>query len=216
MNTLFKFLNHAVQKCWIKSTPAIPLKQVKNQMSNGKRSIGLFGVSGVLVAALIIAAFVAMGGIFQAQGKATLTIKVMDEPIQLDHLYLTVDGIRMQNVDGGWVDLELKAQSISFDLLALKSTETAITLSEVIIEAGDYSMIQIHLLAASTKSLEGVELRIPSNVTKVLLQPNLHLEGGTESTMLIDLQFDDPNSIAQSNSLNLRPVIKAVVQNSGS
>ncbi len=182
-------------------------------MSNGKRSIGLFGVSGVLVAALIIAAFVAVGSIFQAQGKATLTIKVMDAPAQLEHLYLTVDWIRIQKVDEGWVDLELVSDSISFDLLALKSEAEAETLSEVKIDAGDYSMIQMHVAAASIISLEEDELRIPSNVTKILLQPNLHLEGDTNSLMVIDLQLEDPNSIAQSQSLNLRPVIKAVVQN---
>jgi hypothetical protein len=50
-------------------------------MSNEKRHIGLFGLTGVLVAALIIAGFVFAGNIFQASGKGVLTIQVMDKPV---------------------------------------------------------------------------------------------------------------------------------------
>ncbi len=53
-------------------------------MSNGIRQIGLFGVAGVLVAALIIAGFVIGGNIFQVSGKGVLTIQIMDEPVELE------------------------------------------------------------------------------------------------------------------------------------
>ena len=52
---------------------------------------------------------------------------------------------------------------------------------------------------------------MPSDVIKVLLKPHLSLEGGGQVTVLIDLQPDDLNAIAISKSLNLRPVVKAVV-----
>ncbi len=53
-------------------------------MSNGIRQIGLFGVAGVLVAALIIAGFVIGGNIFQVSGKGFLTIQIIDEPVELE------------------------------------------------------------------------------------------------------------------------------------
>ena len=55
-------------------------------MSNGIRQVGLFGVTGVLVAALIIAGFVIGGTVFQGSSKGVLTIQVMDEPVALEHL----------------------------------------------------------------------------------------------------------------------------------
>jgi hypothetical protein len=105
----------------------------------------------------------------------------------------------------------LKTQPFYFDLLALQNVSE--TLSETEIPAGNYSMIQMHVLTANATYPDGsnAELTVPSDVIKVLLKPHLNLESGGQVTVLIDLQPDDPNSIAVSHSLNLRPVIKAVV-----
>ena len=180
-------------------------------MSNGKRHIGLFGVAGVLVATLIIAGFVVAGNIFQAQGKGILTIQVMDKPVELEHLNVTIDWARIQGEDDNWVNLTLKTQPFYFDLLALQNVSE--TLSETEIPAGNYSMIQMHVLTANATYPDGsnAELTVPSDVIKVLLKPHLNLESGGQVTVLIDLQPDNLNSIAVSHSLNLRPVIKAVV-----
>jgi hypothetical protein len=185
----------------------------KNQMSNGKRSIGLFGVSGVLVAALIIAAFVAMGGIFQAQGKGTLTIQVTDAPADVSELWLAVDEIKIQGNEV-FVPLELNLpdgeQSVSFDLLSLQGIyETLVQTTEI--PEGDYSMIRIHVLTAGTT--EGAnDLTVPSNEIKVLLLPNLHVNAGEDVTVLIDLQIEDVHAITNSQTVNIRPVVKSVFQ----
>ncbi len=179
-------------------------------MSNDKRRIGLFGATGVLVAALIIASFVFAGNIFQASGKGVLTIQVMDKPVELKHLYITIDWVRIQG-ENGWIDLTLKTEPFYFDLLELETVSE--TLSETEIPSGSYSMIQMHVLTASATYPDDTtaELNVPSDVIKVLLQPNLNLESGEQVTVLIDLQPEDLNAIAISHSLNLRPVIKAVV-----
>jgi hypothetical protein len=180
-------------------------------MSNGKRLTGLLGVAGILVAALIIAGFVVGGSIIQAQGKGTLTIQVMDKPVELTHLNMTIDWVRIQADNDNWVNLTLKAEQFYFDLLALQNVSE--TLSETEIPAGNYSMIQMHVLTANATYPDGTtaDLRVPSDVIKVLLQPHLNLENGGQVTVLIDLQPDDVNSIAVSHSLNLRPMIKAIV-----
>ncbi len=180
-------------------------------MSNGKRHIGLFGAAGVLAAALIIASFVVAGNVFQAQGKGVLIIQVMDKPVELTHLNITIDWVRIQDENDSWVDLTLKTEPFYFDLLALQNVSE--TLSETEIPAGNYSMIQMHVLTANATYPDGstADLRVPSDVIKVLLKPHLNLESGGEVIVLIDLQPDDVNSIAISHSLNLRPVIKAVV-----
>ena len=180
-------------------------------MSNGKRLTGLFGIAGVLVAALIISGFVIGGNIFQAQAKGTLTVQVMDKPVELTHLNVTIDWVRIQAEDDSWVNMTLKTEPFYFDLLALQNVSK--TLSETEIPVGNYSMIQMHVQTANATYPDGsdVDLRVPSDVIKVLLQPHLSLESDGQVTVLIDLQPDDTNSIAVSHNLNLRPVIKAVV-----
>jgi hypothetical protein len=74
-------------------------------------------------------------------------------------------------------------------------------------------MIRMHVLTANATYPDGTvaDLRVPSDTIKVVLKPHLSLEDGGQMTVLIDLQPEDLNAIAVSHSLNLRPVIKAVV-----
>lgn len=180
-------------------------------MSSGIRQIGLFGVAGVLVAALIIAGFVIGNNIFEVPGKGVLTIQVMDKPVELDHLNMTIDWVKIQDEDENWYNLTLKTEPFYFDLLSLQNVSE--TLSETELPAGNYTKIWMHVLTANATYPDGTvaDLRVPSDVIKVLLKPHLSLEDGGQMTVLIDLQPEDLNSIAISRSLNLRPVIKAVV-----
>jgi hypothetical protein len=184
---------------------------VKNDMSNGIRQIGLFGVAGVLVAALIIAGFVIGGNVFQVSGKGVLTIQIMDKPVELDHLNMTIDWVKIQDENENWLNLTLKSEPFYFDLLALQDVSE--TLSETEIPAANYTMIWMHVLTANATYPDGsvANLTVPSDAIKVLLKPHLSLDDGGQVTVLIDLQPEDLNSIAISQSLNLRPVIKAVV-----
>jgi hypothetical protein len=180
-------------------------------MSNGIRQVGLFGVAGVLVAALIIAGFVIGNNISEVSGKGVLTIQVMDEPVELDHLNMTIDWVKIQDEGENWYNLTLKTEPFYFDLLSLQNVSE--TLSETELPAGNYTKIWMHVLTANATYPDGTvaDLRVPSDTIKVLLKPHLSLEDGGQMTVLIDLQPEDLNSIAVSQSLNLRPVIKAVV-----
>ncbi len=179
-------------------------------MSNGKRRIGLYGAAGVLIAALIIASFVFAGNIFPTSGKGVLNIRVMDEPVDLKNLNVTIDWVRIQD-ENGWVNLTLKTEPFYFDLLSLQNVSE--TLSETTIPAGNYTMIQMHVLTANATFPDNTtaELNVPSDVIKVLFEPHLSLQSDGQVTVLIDLQPDDLNAIAISHSLNLRPVIRAIV-----
>ncbi|MEM2780884.1 MAG: DUF4382 domain-containing protein [Candidatus Bathyarchaeia archaeon] len=180
-------------------------------MSNVAKHIGVYGAAGILVAIVIIAGFVIGNTYFQASGKGTLTILITDKPVELKHLNITIDWVRIRDQDGNWYNLTLKTTPFYFDLLALQSVSE--TLSETEIPAGNYTMIWMHVLTANATYLDGacVDLTVPSDTVKVLLKPHLRLESGGQVTVLIDLQPDDLNSIAISQSLNLRPVVKAVV-----
>jgi hypothetical protein len=184
---------------------------VKTDMSNGIKQISIFGVAGVLVAALIIAGFVIGENVFQVSGKGVLTIQIMDKPVELDHLNMTIDWVKIQDEDENWYNLTLKSEPFYFDLLSLQNVSE--TLSETELPAGNFTMIWMHVLTANATYPDGsvADLRVPSDTVKVLLKPHLSLDDGGQVTVLIDLQPEDLNSIAISQSLNLRPVIKAVV-----
>jgi hypothetical protein len=74
-------------------------------------------------------------------------------------------------------------------------------------------MIEMHVLTANATYPDETfaDLKVPSAVIKVLLKPHMELDPEGKVTVLIDLQPENLNSIAISHSLNLRPVIKAVV-----
>jgi hypothetical protein len=178
-------------------------------MSNGTRHLGKFGVVGVLVAVVIIAGLV-IGGRYLSSARGTLTIQIMDAPVQLEHLNVTIDWVRIQGQDESWYNLTLKTEPFYFDLLTLQNVSE--TLSETAIPAGNYTMIWMHVLTANATFTGGADtsLTVPSDSIKVLLEPHLTLKSGGQVTVLIDLQAD-MNSVAISHSLNLRPVIRAVV-----
>ena len=180
-------------------------------MSSGIRQVGLFGVAGVLVAVLIIAGFVIGNNVFEVSGKGVLTILITDKPVELVHLNMTIDWVKIQDAGENWYNLTLKTEPFYFDLLSLQNVSE--TLSETELPAGNYTAIWMHVLTANATYPDGAvaELRVPSDVIKVLLKPHISLEADGQMTVLIDLQPDDLNSIAISRNLNLRPVIKAIV-----
>jgi hypothetical protein len=192
------------------------------------KQIGLFGATGILLAVIIIASL-AVGGDYlpnirlpsRASNTDTntgtntgkLTILIMDAPVELEHLNVTIDWVKIKGHNGTWMDLEIKGDAPFYvDLLALRNVTE--TLSETTIPAGNYSRIDMHVLTANATYVGGDtdKLKVPSNVIKVLLKPHLNLEPDGSITVLIDLQPNDLKSIAISRSLNLRPVIRARVE----
>lgn len=191
-------------------------------MGEDIRHVGVHGTAGILVAILIIAGVVASS--FQipslrlpslVSDKGTLIIKIMDEPVRLKHLNLTIDWVKIKNESDQWISLDIKGDApFYFDLLALQNVSE--TLSETEIPTGNYSKIHMHVLTANATYLNGetVQLSVPSNVIKVILKPHIRIEGESAITVLIDLQPEDEKTIAISHSLNLRPVIRAIVEGS--
>ena len=161
-------------------------------MGNGIRQVGLFGVSGILVAALIIAGFVIGGSVFEVSGKSNLTILITDKTVELAHLNMTIDWVRIQDENENWYNLTLKTEPFYFDLLSLQNVSE--TLSETELPAGNYTMIRMHVLTANATYPDGTvaDLRVPSETIKVLLKPRLRLEDGGQMTVIIDLQRRGP------------------------
>ena len=186
-------------------------------MASEKRSIGLFGVAGILVAALIIAGFAFAGNILQVSGKSVLTIQITDKPAELEQLLLTIDYVSIQGDDGKWIDLDPELTA-PFDLLKLQGVTATLSVTEV--PAGSYKMVKIHVSEAYAVYSEAqlpdgmtnpVPLKMPSSFLRVILEPALTLEANEDEKVVIDLQPIELEEIAISNSFNLRPVVKAAV-----
>jgi len=191
-------------------------------MANGARNVGVFAAAGILLATLIIGSVAIAGFKFPAlrlpglaSNKGRLTIQVTDKPVELEHLNITIDELSILKDEGGtekWVDLELLGDTpIYFDLLALK--DVSMTLSDTEIQAGNYTMIRMHVLTANATYPDGstIELnKVPSEYIRVILHPHLHMTSDGQITITIDLE-PDTAKIAISHSLNLKPTMKAMV-----
>jgi len=194
------------------------LAQVKTKMSNGSRRAGFFAAIGTLVAVLIIAG-IAVGGIHfpsirlpgMISDKSRLIIKIMDKPVNLTHLNVTIDGLWIQGGGGNWTELELLGgvEQIYFDLLALQNV--TMTLSNTEISPGNYTMIKMHVLKANATYADGdhVDLRVPSEHIKVLLRPHLEMKSGGSIIVTIDLEPEWSKIVI--GHLNLKPVLIAMV-----
>jgi hypothetical protein len=181
-------------------------------MSNGIKCNSLFGIAGILIAVVIIAGFVAASNLIRPV-TGTLTIRIMDKPVALKHLNMTIDWVKIKDANGNWYNLTIENPNEDgtyyFDLLALQNVSETLSVTEI--PEANYTAIWMHVLTANATYPDETiaNLNVPSDVIKVLLKPHLNLEGGGQVTVLIDLQPNDLNTIAISHSLNLRPVVKA-------
>lgn len=215
----FKFLNAVFKSVALNTRFNYSgLGEKGKKMSDKIKHTVFFGAMGILAAILIIAGIVVGGVHFPGlrlpsmiSDKGRLVIEIMDKPVELRHLNLTIDWVKIQDQDENWHNLTLKHSPFYFDLLALQNVSE--TLSETEIPTGNYTMIRMHVLTANATYTDGTtdDLRVPSSVIKVLLKPHLKMESNDSITVLIDLQPEDLKSIAISHSLNLRPVVKARV-----
>lgn len=184
-------------------------------MTNGIRRTEFYGIAGVLLASIIIFGFIASNNLL-ASGKGTLTILVMDKPVELLELNLSIDQVGLQHDDGTWTTFETKIGV--FNLLDLQ--EESMELLTTSVNAGGYNKIWLYVpepVVAKYLDSEGFEqenlLNVPSGVVKIFFNPSITVASDGGTMVLIDLQPENLDSIGVSseNSLNLRPVIKAIV-----
>ena len=175
------------------------------------KKIALSGTVGVLIAVLIIAGVSMIPGVkipSVTANTGTLIVKLTDRPVNLTHLNVTIDGLRVQRENETWHDLTFVGgvSEVYVDLLALENV--TMDLSITYIPTGNYTMIAMHISTANATYAEGgtVDLIVPSGEIKVII----HFEIGSGGTtiVLIDMNAD---FVAISKSNRLRPVLKATV-----
>jgi hypothetical protein len=186
-------------------------------MAINHKKIGLYTITGVTAATILIAAMFVSGIQFPSfdsksstRQTGTLSVSIMDAPADLSHLNVTINALYVHNDDNdSWLQLNFTGgvSSVYFDLLALQNVTKE--LSTVSMPIGNYSKIRMDVLAANATLNDGSteDLTVPPGHIDVIL--SFEIKADQTTNVLIDMQAD---TVAISHSGNLKPVLKATVQ----
>lgn len=189
-------------------------------MENGSKKIGLRVTAGVLLAITIIVAVFASGITVPTQQvqKGILNVFLVDAPVELNHLNITITDLEVHKAgddgeEGKWIVLveDGVPEIPEFDLLYYQDGRELHLVSDQI-ETGNYTRIRMYISRAVANKtddpLNPVELNVPSGKIDVITKFEIINEGRVDVT--IDMEAD---WIAISKSGNLRPVLKASIEN---
>jgi hypothetical protein len=187
---------------------------VKNVALNAK-SPSLYAIVGIAAAAIIIALIFASGiplpsnsGSQNPTTIGTLTVAIKDAPVQLSKLEVTIDSIEVQSENNGWTKLPFVGEipSVQFDLLSLQDISQDLSTTQL--PSGDYKNIRLHVndATATFADCSTADLKVPSDKINVIV--HFQIKEGATTKVLLDMTAD---SVAISNSHNLKPVLKATV-----
>jgi hypothetical protein len=191
-------------------------------MAVNKRKIGIYSIAGISTALVILVSIFALGVQIplgsningQAKGQTgTLIVSIKDGPVDLQNLWLTIDGIYIQNAqDDKWTELTLDAnQPVYFDLLTLK--DTSLKLSQDAIPVGTYSKIRLEVSSAVATYTDSKgdahtneELKVPPGHIDIIT--SFQVGDNQVTGLLIDMQ---PDTAAISQTANFKPVLKMTI-----
>ncbi len=191
-------------------------------MAISAKKLSIYALTGVIIAALSISAIFVSGaylasnadsqnGNVKQQNPAAfgaLVVSIKDAPVEISKLEVTIDSIEVRDQNSGWTNLPFieETESVTVDLLTLQDISQ--DLSTISLPVGDYNHIRLHVkdATATFEDTSVIELNVPSGKIDIIV----HFEINEDSTtkVLIDMTAD---SVAISNSHNLKPVIKATV-----
>ena len=179
-------------------------------METKGRKIGLYAVTGVVLAALIISGIHMSGVRFPSASAQTGTLMVLltDAPINITHLNVTIDSLSVNPKNGSWIALPFvdDQTEVYFDLLSLQNVTKE--LSDAEIPVGNYSKMRMTVKTANATLADGetLDLIVPSGKIDIII--HFEIEHDDATVVLIDMQ---PDWVAISKSNRLRPVLKASV-----
>ena len=182
--------------------------------------------AGVLVAVTIIVAVFASGipiptnnevtGPYTSLETGILNVFLIDAPVELNHLNITITDLEVHKAgengeEGKWISLVEEGVEIpEFDLLYYQDGRELHLASEQI-ETGNYTKIRIQVTSAVANFTDDpdnpVDLKVPSGKIDVITKFEIGTEGRVDVT--IDME---PDLVAISKSGNLRPVLKATIE----
>lgn len=183
-------------------------------MATNNKKIGIYAITGVIAAIVIIAAIFASSiefPNFRPSGKTgTLSVSIMDAPADLVNLNVTLNALYVRNDDNdSWIQLNFNGgvNSVYFNLLALNNITKELSTGSF--SVGNYSKIRLDVSAANATLNDGTteSLRVPPGHIDIMV--SFQVKADQTTNVLLDMQVDTA-TISQSG--NLKPVMKATVQ----
>jgi len=191
-------------------------------MENTKRSLGLRAFAGVLAATLIIVVVLWSGVTLPTSENSsslgtqqgTLTVLLIDAPVELDQLNVTVTQLEVHKVgegdaDGEWIPLMEEEEEITFNLLYYQEGRTLQLASEEL-DSGNFSKIRMFVSEANASYIDAtatpIPLKVPSDKIDVIVK--FEIKEDENVIVTIDMEAD---WIAINRNNMLRPVLKATV-----
>ncbi len=182
-------------------------------MAINSKKLSLYIVAGILAAVVLISG-VFLSGVHLPSNTntqnpivyGTLVVSIKDAPVELSKLEVTIDSLELQDKDNSWINLPFidGVESVKVDLLTLQDISQ--DLSTTSLPTGNYTKIRLHVKdATATYQDDSVTvLNVPSGKIDIIV--HFEIKESATTNVLIDMSAD---SVAISNSHNLKPVIKA-------
>lgn len=158
----------------------------------------------------------------ETQGTSNITVKLMDEPGDYEHVYIDVIDVMVKvndpvDDDNGWISLNPINTGI-YDLLELTGGVNVLLAENYNIPSGTLNQIRLVLGEDNSIVIDGetFPLNTPSEQQSGLkLNVNQTLEPNIHYTFLLDFNVDESIVVAgNSGNINLKPVINASVEES--
>lgn len=174
-----------------------------------------------------------------AGGKGSLTVLLTDAPFPsslVKNTFITIDKIEIRSTLSGTATAtteEADAKAVytvvyegagkEFDLLKLRNGISD-ELANVDLEPGSYDFMRMHVTKAEVVLKDGTsyDLKVPSGSSsglKIKITPNLVIESGVESTIILDFDVHksfvvqgNPKTPAGIKGFLFKPVLRAVCQ----
>jgi hypothetical protein len=162
-------------------------------MAYSRNRVLTFGAAGIVIAALLILAFIPaqkeiginpMVALQVIPGYGFQIVKMSEEQADVTHLNVTLDGFEVRQADGEWAEIEVSGGSVSFDLL--RARETSFNARVEGLDAGNYSAIRFRVVQgleftnATLSSGDVIGVDVPSLKVE-FTTPACEIGGETES-----------------------------------
>jgi hypothetical protein len=207
---MFNFLNRLFKSIKLNPSKPFPSRDVKTRMVMKK--VGIYGAAGFAVAVLIIAGIITSGlklpGFYN---RGTLIVKLTDEPVELEHLNVTITDLAVHKAvpnggEGEWMTLPFVEDKTSFyvDILSLQNVSRDMSVAELL--PGNYTTIRLTISTANATYSDGTvvnPLLVPPGHIDVIV--HFEIKAGETTTLLVDMT----GHISETDSL--APVLKAIV-----
>jgi hypothetical protein len=148
-------------------------------MAYDRNRVLMFGAAGIVIAALLILAFIPaqkeiginpMVALQEIPGYGFQIVKMSEEQADVAHLNVTLDDFEVRQADGDWAEIEISGGRVSFDINRVREVSFAADAGDL--EAGSYNAIRFRV----ARGLESTNATLSSGDVIGVDVPSLKVE----------------------------------------